>query len=71
MSEPLKQAVKEIKKQSLNVRDAMKKIAYSFISSRQLSIQEADTMFCQSCALGYVLQQSLSLIQIFLTMELG
>ena len=41
MSEPLKQAVKEIKKQNLNVRDAMKKIAYSFISLRQLSVQEA------------------------------
>ena len=40
MSESLKQS-KEIKKQNLNVRDAMKKIAYSFISPRQLSVQEA------------------------------
>ena len=37
LSEPLKQAAKETKKQNLNVRDAMKKIAYS----RQLSVQEA------------------------------
>ena len=41
MSESLKQSAKEIKKQNLNVRDAMKKIAYSFISPRQLSVQEA------------------------------
>ena len=41
VSESLKHAVKEIKNQNLNVRDAMKKIAYSFISSRQLSVQEA------------------------------
>ena len=41
VSESLKQAAKEIKNQNLNVRDAMKKIAYSFISSRQLSVQEA------------------------------
>ena len=33
----MKQAAKETKKQNLNVRDAMKKIAYS----RQLSVQEA------------------------------
>ena len=36
-----KQAAKEIKKPNLNVRDAMKKLAYSFISSRQLSVEEA------------------------------
>ena len=41
VSESLKQAAKEIKNQNLNVRDAMKKIAYSFISSRQVSVQEA------------------------------
>ena len=41
VSESLKQAAKEIKNQNLNVRDALKKIAYSFISSRQLSVQEA------------------------------
>ena len=41
VSESLKQAVMEIKNQNLNVRDALKKIAYSFISSRQLSVQEA------------------------------
>ena len=41
VSESWKQAVMEIKNQNLNVRDALKKIAYSFISSRQLSVQEA------------------------------
>ena len=41
VSESLKQASKEIKNQNLNVRRAMKKIAYSFISLRQLSVQEA------------------------------
>ena len=41
MSKLLKQAVKEIKKQNLNVRDAMKKIGYSFISLCQLLVQEA------------------------------
>ena len=40
VSESLKQAAKERKNQHLNVRDAMNKIAYSFISSRQLSVQE-------------------------------
>ena len=30
-----------MKKQNLNVRDAMKKVAYSFISTHQLSAQEA------------------------------
>ena len=40
VSESLKQAAKKITKQNLNVRDAMKEIAYSFISSRQLSVQE-------------------------------
>ena len=37
----LKQGTKEIKNQNLNVRYAMKKIAYLFISSRQFSVQEA------------------------------
>ena len=41
VSELLKQAAKQIKNQHLNMHDAMKKIAYSFISSRQLSVQEA------------------------------
>ena len=41
MSESLKQAAKEIKNQHLNVCDGMTKIAYSFISLCQLSIQEA------------------------------
>ena len=41
VSESLKQAAKQIKNQHLNMHDAMKKIAYSFISSRQLSVQEA------------------------------
>ena len=41
VSESLKQATKEIKNQNLNVHDAVKKIAYSFISSSQLSAQEA------------------------------
>ena len=41
VSESLKQAAKEIKNQYLNVRDAMKKIAYSFKSSHQLPVQEA------------------------------
>ena len=41
MLESLKQAAKEIKNQNLNVHDAMKKIAYSFISSCQLSVEEA------------------------------
>ena len=40
VSQSLKQAAKEIKNQNLEVRDAMKKIAYSFISSHQLSVQE-------------------------------
>ena len=39
VSESLKQVAKEIKNQNLNVRAAMKKIAYSFISSHQLSVQ--------------------------------
>ena len=41
VSELLKQAAKQIKNQHLNMHDAKKKIAYSFISSRQLSVQEA------------------------------
>ena len=41
VSEPLKLAQSEIKKQSLNIRDAMKQIAYSFIIARQLSVQES------------------------------
>ena len=41
VSESLKQAAKEIKNQNLNVRDTRKKLAYSLISSRQLSVQEA------------------------------
>ena len=41
VSKSLKQAAKQIKNQNLNVRDAMKKITYSFLSSRQLSVQEA------------------------------
>ena len=36
----MKQVAKEIKNQNLNVRDAVKKVAYSFISSRQFSVQE-------------------------------
>ena len=38
VSESLKQAAKEIKTQNLNVHDPMKKIEYSFISSRILSV---------------------------------
>ena len=41
VSESLKQTAKETKNQNLNVRDAMKKTAYSFIISHQLSVQEA------------------------------
>ena len=41
VSESLKQAAKKEKNQNLSVRDAMKKITYSFISSCQLSVQEA------------------------------
>lgn len=41
VSEALKQAAKEIKNQNLNVWKKMKKLAYSFISTYQLSIQEA------------------------------
>ena len=40
VSELLKQAAKEIKNQNLNVCDALKKIAYSFISSCQPLVQE-------------------------------
>ena len=38
VSESVKQATKEIKTQNLNVRDPMKKMAYSLISSCQLSV---------------------------------
>ena len=41
VSEPLKLAQSEIKKQSLNIHDAMKQIVYSFIIARQLSVQES------------------------------
>ena len=41
VSEPLKLAQREIKKQSLNVHDAVKQIVYSFIIARQLSVQES------------------------------
>ena len=37
----MKQAVQEIKLQNLSARVAMKKLAYSFICSRQMSVQEA------------------------------
>ena len=37
----MKQAVQEIKLQNLSARVAMKKLAYSFICSRQMSIEEA------------------------------
>ena len=41
VSESLKQAAKEIKNQNVHVHDAMKKIAYSFKGSHQLSVREA------------------------------
>ena len=37
----MKQAVQETKDQKLSAKDAMKKLAYSFICSRQMSVQEA------------------------------
>ena len=40
-SEAMKQAVQEIKLQNLLARVAMKKLAYSFICVRQMSVQEA------------------------------
>ena len=40
-SEAMTQAVQKIKLQNLSARAAMKKFAYSFICSRQMSIQEA------------------------------
>ena len=66
VSQSLKQAAKEIKNQNLEVRDAMKKIAYSFISSHQLSVQEAVYN-----GLENVLQEFHSLMEICLTIELG
>ena len=41
----MKQAVQEIKLQNLSARVAMKKLAYSFTCSRQISVQEA-IYFC-------------------------
>ena len=40
-SEAMKQAVQEIELLNLSVRVAIKKLAYSFICSRQMSVQEA------------------------------
>ena len=40
-SEAMTQAVQQIKLQNLSARAAMKKFAYSFICSRQMSVQEA------------------------------
>ena len=40
-SEVMKHVVQEIKLQNLSARVAMKKLAYSFICSRQMSVQEA------------------------------
>ena len=37
----MKQAVQEIKYQKLSAMEAMKKLAYSFICSGQMSVQEA------------------------------
>ena len=39
--EVLKQAAKEIKEQYLKAKDTMYKLTYSFISSRQVAVQEA------------------------------
>lgn len=41
VSEALKLAAREIKKQNLNVCDAIKKITNLFISTSQLPVQEA------------------------------
>ena len=41
VSESLKQAAKEIKNQNMHVHDPMKKIAYSFKGSHQLSVRQA------------------------------
>ena len=41
-SEAWKQAVKEIKEQNLKAKDAVYKLTYSFVSLRQLSVQEAE-----------------------------
>ena len=38
-SEAVKQVVREIKQQNISVKQAMKKLAYSFVSSRQMSVQ--------------------------------
>ena len=40
-SQSLRQVARETKKQNLNLQEAMKKITYSFISTHQLSVQEA------------------------------
>ena len=40
-SEAMKQAVQEIKLANLSARVAMKELAYSFICSRQMSVQDA------------------------------
>ena len=45
ISEAMKQAIKEIKLQNLSTRVATKRLAYSFICFRQMSVQE-DVYLC-------------------------
>ena len=45
ISEAMKQAIKEIKLQNLSTRVAMKRLAYSFICFKQMSVQE-DVYLC-------------------------
>ena len=54
VSESLKQAAMEIKKQNFNVRGAMKKSTYSFKSTRQLSVKKQHIISCRNCGLGNV-----------------
>ena len=54
VSESLKQAAMEIKKQNFNVREVMKKTTYSFKSTRQLSVKKQHIISCRNCGLGNV-----------------